>query len=339
MLDKVYNLTVYVLCNNFIAKTYKLYKLDKMLEVEGLDKIESIKLEYYKNEPKLLQNNIKFKEEIENFRKVLEDNFNKKDLDNFYYNIEWIKIKEKKIEDEISNGTYNKKTNKIIMFKNKTKTTIYHELFHLSASNTTLKNFIAGFCVSTHKYVIGTALDEGYTELLANRYFNQKVYETLDFDSYLIETRVAFNLEKIVGKDKMQSLYLNSNLVGLINELEEYYTDKEIEQFLINLDVISIYSDNLLISDEENTILNEVMEDIICFLVKGYSKKLLKENNSKEKNMDLLENYIQVVNIDYDRLNHNYEYDMEKINKIINEILGIKLDIDILKRDKTCYNK
>lgn len=337
--DKIYNIVINVLCNNFIAKTYKLAKLEKILEVEGLEKLENIKLEYYKDEPRLLQNNEKFKEEIENFRKVLETNFNKKDLDNFYYNIEWVKIKDKKIENGISNGTYNKKTNSMVIFKNKSKTTIHHELFHMSASNTTLKNFIGGFCVSADKYVIGLALDEGYTELLANRYFNQEVYETLDFDSYLIEARVAYNLEKIVGKDKMQSLYLTSNLLGLINELKEYYTDKEIEQFLINLDVISIYQDNLLISEEENNRLNEVMEEIICFLVKGYSKILLKQNNSNERNIGLLNDYIQVVNIDYDRLYHDYEYDINKINEIINEILGIKLDSDVLKRNKTCYNK
>lgn len=339
IVDKVYNLLVNIYCNNFIVKTYKLAKLEKMLEVEGLDKIKNIKFEYKKDKPKMLQDNIKFKDEIEKFRKVLEENFDMKDLNIFYYNIEWVKIKEKNVEDEISNGIYNQDTNKMIIFKNKLKTTIFHELFHLSSRDTTLKNLMGGFLISMDKYILGLALDEGYTDLLAMRYFSSDDYENLNFTSYPIESRVALNLEKIVGMDKMQSLYMTANLVGLIKELEEYYNDNEIEQFLINLDVISLYQDKLLINEVENTKLNEVMEDIICFLIKGYSKKLLKENNSKEENIKLLEEYLNVVNMDWNGRSFDYEYNIDRINSEISKVLDIKLDLDVLKNNKMCYNK
>lgn len=338
--DKIFDLVIYVFSNNFIVKTYKLDKLDKYLEVEeGFDKIKNIKFEYKKDKPKMLQDNIKFKEKIEKFRKVLEENFDVKDLNNFYYNIEWVKIKEKNVESETSNGTYNQDTNKMIIYKNKLKTTIFHELFHLSSRDTTLKNFMGGFLISIDKYVLGLGLDEGYTELLAIRYFSYDNYKNLNFISNPVESRVALNLEKIVGMKKMQSLYLNANLVDLIKELEEYYTDKEIEQFLINLDVINSYQDKILIIEDENIRLNEVMEDIICFLIKGYSKKLLKENNSKEENIKLLEEYLNIVNITWDGRNFNYEYNIDRINSEISKVLDVKLDLDVLKINKTCYNK
>lgn len=337
-MNRFFDLIINFYENNLIVRTYQLCKLRKYLETVGLDRIINFKPKY-DFKPKMLKENSRFKNEIEDFENVLKNNFNITDMVNYYYNIEWVKITYKNISKENYRGVYNVGKNKLVIYKNKSNVTIYHELFHLASTNTTHKDYSTGFSFLSKDMALGDTLNEGYTELLATRYFNKECYEKLNFGDHNFESRVALNLEKIVGMEKMQSLYMNSNLKGLIKELEQYYTTNEIEQFLTNLDVITLYTNNLILPDIINDELNFVMENVICFLVKGYCKKLLKENNSEEENIKLLEEYLNILNMDWNGITSDYEYNIDRINLEISQVLNIKLDLDVLKKDKTCYNK
>ena len=71
-------------------------------------------------------------------------------------------------------GIYNARNNKISFVNGVNSNTIFHELFHMASSYLDKENKIlyGGFYQSSKGLNIGRGLDEGYTELLANRYSN-----------------------------------------------------------------------------------------------------------------------------------------------------------------------
>ena len=99
-----------------------------------------------------------------------------------------------------------------------------HELFHLSTP---------GFRDLNDSFR-GQGLNEGYTELLNRRYFN------IQFDNpYIIETKIAQLLEKILGTDVMEKAYFEANFDLIINELSIYMDLKDINEFRDNIDCIN----------------------------------------------------------------------------------------------------
>lgn len=338
--SKIQKFICYLLCDNFIAKKYRLKKFNNMLIPIGLDNIKNL-IENSRDE-NITRTLTKIKEEeliqvINYFKKVLEKNFKKEDLNNFFYNKEWVEIiiKNFYLKNIILNtsmvGQYDVKKNKLYFIKNRIDESIYHELFHLASTDSDSNNMSTGFSLDIGSSYIGDALNEGYTQLLAERYFNETD------DSYVYETRVAHNLEMIIGKNKMQSLYMNTDFFGLVEELEKYYSKKEIEKFLVNLDIVSKYIPKTLISIEEIDKINQLMDEIACFLFKGYCKIISNKKYEKQVIKDSLENYLFIINIRY----NNVPISIFKINKIIEEFLGseYKLDLNILKTEEVCYNK
>lgn len=131
------------------------------------------------------------------------------------------------------------------------KMVLYHELFHLASSKNLGNIKYSGFLFKDKekKQSVGLGLNEGYTELLAARYILHNnssllanMLESLrkeiiiilfgekNFQKYFVFPKykhdyhyhvfIAEKLEQIVGKEKMQSLYLNANLKDLIDELK-----------------------------------------------------------------------------------------------------------------------
>lgn len=343
--NKIHNILVYILCDNPISKKYRLNKFERYLIPIGFEKIKELVNNQSEYKERMLTDTKEksLNKELENFLNVLKNNFKEEDLHNFYYNIEWVKLKVKKFKiadiifDKITYGTYDTKINKLYLFRNISVDNIYHELFHLSSRDTTRKDDSDGFVLDLGNEEIGNALNEGYTELLATRYFGKSNGEP---DCYFLETKVAKNLEMIVGREKMQSLYLNADFFGLFNELEKYYTKEEIENFIISLDVVSLHREKKYVGEEEIKKIDLIMEDIICFLTKGFCKVLLAQNNNVEANKALLIPYLQELNIRFDKYDE-YEFNIDKINQVIISILGpqTKLDECILKKEETCYNK
>ena len=236
-----------------------------------------------------------FFDKIINFHDVLSNNFKENDLNNFYNNINNLKIYEKSFKlinfvlGKGREGLYEPVKNKLCISKEcKDDTTLYHELFHMSSSFVKDKLICSGFAQMNSKSnnkTIGVGINEGYTELLTSRYFNNEKPNT-----YLEQTIICDSLEKIIGKDKMKSLYLNADLYGLVMELNKYISKEEIIGFIYYSDFITNHLKSNSINIEA---LLQCMKYTNIFLINAYHKKL--EKIMQEKNIplkDALEKYI-----------------------------------------------
>ena len=180
---------------------------------------------------------MKFGELFSRFTDVILSKFYYVNLTNFYNNLNEIRIdlydsrtRNKYFHRGIF-GYYDVKKNAIKLDEDYVSVIIFHELFHMASSVYLNGNYYSGFRqYSSDDYTsIGKGLNEGYTQLLTERYFGHnddfsKVYE--------YETFIAGKLEEIVGKFKMQELYLSANLYGLIKELNKYVSYEEIINFI-----------------------------------------------------------------------------------------------------------
>ena len=160
----------------------------------------------------------------------------------------------------------------------------FHEFFHLSTSfySSTLHSFFSGFHFRDNDFDLGVGINEGYTQLLTERYFKNGVEKT-----YLYEVEQAKLLEKIIGKDIMEEAYFKSSLNRLIFELEKYNTRENVIKYIENIDFIKNYYSYFGENKKEE---NE--KSLKTKIIKGYDflyeclktkLKLLKQNLSDEE--------------------------------------------------------
>ena len=241
--------------------------------------------------------------------KRLKPNIN---LDNLKNNLKTLKVILYFNDDTLDfNGAYDFISNEIHLDYKCIEIAFYHELFHL-ASSTREGNPRAGFLFNDNKNYLYWGLNEGYTDLLAERYFEEEGY-------YEIEKDIVFLLEKIITNKKMEELYFSSDSPSIISELENYCNTDDILLFLSEFDYISAFIDEAPFSSYYN---------IGNFLIKTYIKK---ENK-------LLENKL----IDYDR----FIYDistfiryLEKYNILDNlEVKTIMYEATSKKTLDKCLN-
>ena len=187
---------------------------------------------------------LKYGEKVLQFAHKLIEVFPREVLNNFYYNISYVKIqdlnKKRLVFSTNTVGTHDTMTNTIQIEEKHASATINHELFHMSSSKYENGVIYSGFSQTAgfFKRDIGDGINEGYTEVLTNRYFYPTINSSFTY-SYLED--VAKHLEKIVGKEKMEELYLKADLLGLINELKQYATEDEIMEFLTSTDFILVH--------------------------------------------------------------------------------------------------
>ena len=134
---------------------------------------------------------------------------------------------------------YGSKEN-ISSYKDNIKRILTHELLHLSSTiyDKEIVVCYSGFSQQSDTYGqrIGVSLNEGYTELLVEKYdFAQEN----SIVCYQYEKNISYFIEHILGEELMQSFYFKADLQGFVNELSKYSTLKETRQFLINLDKMS----------------------------------------------------------------------------------------------------
>lgn len=258
---------------------------------------------------------MKFGELFSRFANVILSKFHYVNLTNFYNNLNEIRIdlydlrtKNKYFHRGIF-GYYDVKKNAIKLDEDYVSVIIFHELFHMASSVYLNGNYYSGFRqYSSDDYTsIGKGLNEGYTQLLTERYFGHnddfgKVYE--------YETFIAGKLEEIVGKFKMQELYLSANLYGLIKELNRYVSYEEIINFIRCLDFLNNNLNNkTMLIFRMDTIVKRI-KIINSFLVKAYLIKLKKEEAynilSNDNVVIKFDRYIDSLLNDY--YNENFDY-------------------------------
>lgn len=295
----------------------------------GLDKIKN------NNKNGKISENVSeiYKQYLINFIETIENKLSHVDKTLFYNNIKKASIES---SDRINNlaiiyqlfgyrvgGMC--RENDILIFEKSTKKTqvLYHELMHLAscASNSDLK--IYGFCHMKKcfpKDCIGHGLNEGYTELLTQRYFP----DTVSFNAYLLERLLVKRLENIIGKDKMEQMYFKGNLLSLIKELEQYKTYEEIITFLRYFDVfnISIFSPLYI---NNNNMKNYALNFINDFLLDCHTKKLRVAYENNEISVNELDSEIDNILDEYNRtIQYNkkssYSLNKEMFDKHMREL-------------------
>jgi len=273
------------LVTNVFWYTIKDFYLNKNSKIDRISKIE-LPPEIISNTEEIDPDRImkqRFGELILNFAKTLDENFARDDLNLFYDKINSVRTRKRIYsEKDYKLGEYNPITN-IIFYGIREPRKLddigfYHELFHLATTFVYSKyKYMVGFEQSKYDvrlkqyHLIGKGLNEGYTELLAQRFFAPKGYYNSDYNPapYDKQTIIAGAVERVVGKEQMQKLFLHADLKSLTMELYRYVSEKEIINFLKDCDYTVIDEDK---KNEEELIIR--YKKIFIFLLKAYSNKL-----------------------------------------------------------------
>ena len=217
--------------------------------------------------------------------------------------IRFPKIKLKKIN---AIAYYNCKKNEIKYIKSKKEQSLPHELMHMSS---TVKeedgSIFSGFSQKTREgefLLIGSRFNEGYTQLLTERYFPYASNV-----AYPIEKLITFQVEKILGKKEMEQMYFKADLMSLIEELSKYKSESDILNFICSVDFFeNIYTKSWLLNN-----LNEIKNSylyIICFLTSIKIEKLkeqeLDNDEIKEKIKVYIDTFELSLNIKGDKMKY-----------------------------------
>ena len=334
ILDTIKPLIIYYVS----TKTINTYKLHRDYKPKNISKVllpPKLSLEYSEIDIKKIAAK-KFGESILEFANVVIDSFSAEDLINFYNNINELKTKTRKfwlqnfILRSKTAGDYDPKKNEIRLEEYIVDRIIDHELFHMSSSKYENGIRYVGFSQNSLKHgigQIGEGINEGYTELLSQRYFFPDSRVTLNYE-YL--TSIAEKVEQIVGKEKMQSLYLNANLNGLINELKQYTSEEEIMKFISNTDFLMIHMEDRILQLFERNMISNCLKNVNKFLIVCYSKKLQKQVKDGEisTNEDFLRRMSEfIASLTSSIVINKYKYEimtLEDIKESLKEALNNK---------------
>lgn len=216
----------------------------------------------------------KYNEIIIKFTKMLEYNFPHCNLSSFYSNMLTAEIKDKIEDSETlkqkikSAASYSPTENYIQLFTFESYIhSLFHELLHLSSRKKIGKIALVGFAqLTSNNKTVGLYLNEGYTEYLNQKYISKKELRHYN------EARIfAQGIEKIVGSKKMEELYFDADLLGLINELGKYYPKEEVVKLINKID--SYYMQFHNNSDE----INKTYEEIVTTIANIHRIKLSKD--------------------------------------------------------------
>lgn len=176
--------------------------------------------------------------EIYHFINKLLQNTKIDNLKNLILNFPYITIKYHSASyDPSISGTYNGKTKEIHIYNRDNKVSLHHELLHASSADIRFMNI--GFkIVLKNGLIFGKGLNEGYTELLNNRFFN---YTSTSYN-YL--QKLAKQIENLcTDKENMIEYYFNADIFSLISELIPKISLKEIIDILVDMDML-LYNEN-----------------------------------------------------------------------------------------------
>ena len=194
---------------------------------------------------------------LERFEETLKEKLNHCNHSSFYQNISTLKFKIKNnlidilylITNHGLNGTYHEIENRIKIYEKKIKNkkdipefiklinedTINHELLHMASRKKQGNTIYCGFHMNSSKFSFGCGLNEGYTEHLNLKYFS----DMLAVKSYPKEMLLSVGIERIIGTEKMEQLYFEADMAGLIKELEEYTTRENAISIIHQIDKLS----------------------------------------------------------------------------------------------------
>lgn len=186
-----------------------------------------------------------------------------------------------------------------------------HELLHMASSfyDEVSKITFVGFRQRNNNNInIGRGLNEGYTELLNERYFLKEKSKS----AYFYEINIAFCLEKVIGQKKMEQMFFKADLYGLTEELLNYSNKENIIAFLKNIDLINRV-DGQTKSNRASDYLIDLLYKVYKFLMDIYIKKLTLNQLPYTEYKKGIEAFIQMFFIPYKVKNLLIEYAVDII--------------------------
>ena len=300
-----------------VIDSYHLYKHFKPKNINKVSLPPELIQEYSSIDIENLASQ-RFGEAVIEFAKLVMSKFPSKNLVNFYNNLNELKVAPKKFElhnlvfNTNIEAVYNIKKNQIQVDSNNYTSTIYHELFHMASSTYKDGVYYSGFSqVSLKPGIVnlGKALNEGYTQLLTERYF---VNIEGSNGAYEFEVHITDKLEKIVSQEKMEKLYLSADLLGLINELKNYTSEEDIMKFISETDfLIEHLADKKLLPFKKG-IITSSLENVNEFLFRAYNVKLKRQLDNGTLDMNgfykNLSKYISSLETSLISIKHIYEF-------------------------------
>ena len=268
--------------------------IDKKFEIKKTPEVDRLFSEI--NTAHLLRQELG--EETLLFANKITDSIPNEHLTFFFNNLNTLSINPKLLSARIalllSSGRsgYLNGYNQLLLDKKKQYNDIYHELLHASSSfvDKVCKILYSGFMqinLNTYKE-IGRGIDEGYTQLLALRYFN------VENNVYLMETTIAEHIECIVGIEKMEELYFKADLYGLAEELKPYAEYDAIMEFLTNVDYACAFRKKKKFTERDREYLGGLYRNILNFLFHCIFKALVSRFNGTVSTQDM-EEKIQTI--------------------------------------------
>lgn len=225
---------------------------------------------------KLLRFN-QLNEKIKTFVMLFQKNFTKEQTNNMLSKLATLTIKEEDCNKEAYFkcilGEYSVADNTITInhYKERIESnieeeTLYHELIHMASTRSIKQKYLTGFEIPDY---LGISLNEGYTEYITQKYFTKGMGYVYSEDQDLF---FAKGIENIIGREKMEELFFNADLEGLIKELSKYTERKNVIKLLYLIDkqhsCIRKYR-------EKRAIINEIAKLNKIKLIEDYKKGLI----------------------------------------------------------------
>lgn len=203
--------------------------------------------------------------------------------------------------------------------------TPYHELLHLLTTKIENENVIS-IGISSNTFCDG--INEGYTELLTQRYFGYLSEE--EVDTYNVYKWFSFMIEEIVGRELFEKCYFEVNQDLFIKELSNYSSEKDVIELINVIDCLfnnedKVYSiecellenktkriDELkMLYNESSTLRNYAFNSLIN-IHKNKMNKLLNDNIIDSKT------YLELTN-DYYKKNKLIKSEIDNTSDVYSE--------------------
>lgn len=329
---------------NIIKKEFKKLDISKVMippEIK-VDK-EKVYIEGFNDE--------KIAAMITNFTIKMQLNFSKEDLTFFYRNVNNINVHQvitdfskllfSLIKSQNINGIYLAGSNSISINKECLDSSLYHEIFHMataySEKEKTFCGFAQGYLTSYDEanydnfLILGKALNEGYTEIMNNRYFNIDISKS----GYAYYIDMASKIEKIVGTKFMEKQYMHANLKGLIEELAKYSSIEDTINFIKNMDFYHMHIRDKRKIPYEKRLLKKCKRDCALFIINAYINKIKMDYNNKNIFVyDALMEIDKFINEFLNNSNFNHYLTKEDQKRIIK---NIKKEFNIYNEEELRY--
>ena len=321
-------------------------EINKDIEIEKTDKIV-MPPELISNHTGINYKNIisyEFSEEIAKFARIMTTNFSSENLVILYNNINDLKIEKiymneflehikniifKRGTKDLNVAGYNVFLNRVRIEEEYVDIDMPHELFHMASSvyDKEKKVLYTGFVQTIIKENrnIGDGINEGYTERMVAKYYDESILS--DSTSYKYLCNVARNLDEIVGKDKMENLYLKANLKGLVEELVKYNSYDNVMHFISATDYLYHNLNESRKSKQEKEVITNELKFINIFMIESITKStaLMYSDNeiSIEDIVPIISKKIKNIHdVKTKKEDFNVKPDMQEIAQIVASILN-----------------